>query len=185
MWKLGFFVALLLIAVVSAKPKLGRVRDLSAPTRRGLKLDLETPKSLMRQRGSTPKYETLKSTKRGYKYDVENPESLMWERGLIPQYEDDPDVYRDTAWFLDKIIMDEAEVVHQPIPPELNYRFGSGKKQECINGKKTLPPQCQWKGMVILQEEPTELVEVKLTVSNKYCNRAGDKPKPKVIECEE
>lgn len=116
----------------------------------------------------------------------------MWERGLIPQYEDDPDVYRDTAWFLDKIIMDEAEVVHEPVPPEVKYRFGSGKKQECVEGVKIIPPQCQWKGMVIMKEkdeesaEPAEVKEITLTVSAKYCNQAGmKKPKPKVVDCEE
>ncbi|KAJ7382898.1 hypothetical protein OS493_031956 [Desmophyllum pertusum] len=119
-----------------------------------------------------------------YEYDEGNPADMLWERGVIPEYEDDPDVYRDTAWFLDRIMMDEVEIVRDTIPPAKIWRFGSGNKQECVDGKKTIPPQCQWTGMVIL-EEGEEPEELKLSVSAKYCKQAGlDRPAPKVIDCE-
>ncbi|XP_078382790.1 uncharacterized protein LOC144665407 [Oculina patagonica] len=122
---------------------------------------------------------------RTYEYDEGNPADLLWERGVIPEYEDDPNVYRDTAWLLDRVIMDEAVIVHDadhPAPVVI-YRFGSGNKQECVDGKKTIPAQCQWTGYVILQQggDPEEL---KLTVAKKYCTQAGlDRPEDKVIDC--
>ena len=54
---------------------------------------------------------------------------------------------------------------------------------QCVDGIKTIPPQCQWTGFVILVEggEPEEL---KLTVAHKYCNQAGlEKPEPKEVDC--
>ena len=56
---------------------------------------------------------------------------------------------------------------------------------QCIDRKKTIPPQCQWSGFVVLEKgKPPELL--KLTVAKKYCTAAGlDLPDDKVIDCEE
>ncbi|KAM7429724.1 hypothetical protein ABFA07_019443 [Porites harrisoni] len=116
---------------------------------------------------------------------AEGKPSMLWERGIIPEYEDNPDVYRDTAWLLDRIMMDEAQVLHDDEfePPSVKYRHGSGDKQECINGAKSIPYYCQWTGWVVLKEDG-EPEQLKLTVSNKYCNRDGQtKPDNKVVEC--
>ncbi|XP_068706680.1 uncharacterized protein [Montipora foliosa] len=108
---------------------------------------------------------------------------MLWERGLIPEYEDDPEVYGDTAWLLDRVIMNDMAILDEPEPPFVIYRFGSGNKQECINGEKTLPPQCQWTGWVV-QNSTSTPEQVKLTVAKKYCTQAGfQKPKDKVIPC--
>ncbi|CAH3027215.1 unnamed protein product, partial [Porites evermanni] len=98
---------------------------------------------------------------------------------------DNPDVYRDTAWLLDRIMMDEATVLHDDEfePPFVKYRHGSGDKQECINGAKSIPYYCQWTGWVVLKEDG-EPEQLKLTVSNKYCNRDGQtKPQNEIVEC--
>lgn len=123
----------------------------------------------------------LKDKGRHY-YDEGKPEMLL-ERGLIPGYEDDPEVYRDTAWLLDKIIMDGAEIVRRSEAPVVIYRFPSGNKQECIDGKKTIPAQCQWTGWVV-PKAGAEPEELKLTVAKKYCTEAGfDRPKDEVRDC--
>ncbi|KAL9961289.1 hypothetical protein ACROYT_G030201 [Oculina patagonica] len=72
-----------------------------------------------------------------------------------------------------------AGIVHDPVPPVVNYRFPSGKKEPCINGKKTIPAQCQWTGYVILRlgGEPEQL---KLNVPDKtavtYTTECQDSP---------
>ncbi|XP_074607349.1 uncharacterized protein LOC141860204 isoform X2 [Acropora palmata] len=55
---------------------------------------------------------------------------MLWQRGLIPEYEDDPEVYRDTAWLMDKVITTRAEIQYEPVPPVVVYRHGNGEKQE-------------------------------------------------------
>jgi len=127
---------------------------------------------------------------RGFKgrpqeYDKRDPAALLLERGIIPEYDVDPEVCRDTAWFLDRIILNDAQIMPGPVPPEVKYRFPSGNKQECIDGKKTIPPQCQWSGLVVMEKmKPPQLL--KLTVAKKYCTAVGlDMPDDKVIDCEE
>ncbi|KAM7429725.1 hypothetical protein ABFA07_019444 [Porites harrisoni] len=128
------------------------------------------------ERESFPEYEDQREEDEG------RPEMLL-ERGLVPEYDDDPEVYRDTAWLLDRILMDGAEVV--AIPPIVKYRYGSGNKQECVDGKKSIPPNCQWTGMVVFNETGGP-VELKLTVAKKYCNEVGlEKPDNEIIDCEE
>ena len=56
---------------------------------------------------------------------------------------------------------------------------------QCVDGKKSIPPNCQWTGMVVLNETvgPEEL---KLTVAKKYCTQAGlTKPDNEIVDCEE
>ena len=56
---------------------------------------------------------------------------------------------------------------------------------QCVDGKKSIPPNCQWTGMVVLNETvgPEEL---KLTVAKKYCTEVGlKKPDNEIIDCEE
>ena len=55
---------------------------------------------------------------------------------------------------------------------------------QCIDGKKTIPPQCQWSGFVVLENgKPPELL--KLRVAKKYCTAAGlDLPDDKVVDCD-
>ena len=72
---------------------------------------------------------TVKEFKgRSYEYDERDPAALLLERGVIPEYEDDPEVYRDSAWFLDQIILNDAQILPRPVPPEVKYRITSGKK---------------------------------------------------------
>ena len=56
---------------------------------------------------------------------------------------------------------------------------------QCIDGKKTIPPQCQWSGLAVLEpKKPPQLL--KLRVAAKYCTAAGfDRPEDEVIDCEE
>ena len=54
---------------------------------------------------------------------------------------------------------------------------------QCINGAKSIPYYCQWTGWVVLKEDG-EPEQLKLTVSNKYCNRDGQtKPHNEIVEC--
>ena len=54
---------------------------------------------------------------------------------------------------------------------------------QCVDGKKSIPAQCQWTGWVIM-EEGGEPEERKLTVAKKYCTQAGlSKPADKIIDC--
>jgi len=111
---------------------------------------------------------------------------MLWQRGLIPEYEDDPEVYRDTAWLMDKVITTRAEIQYEPIPPVVVYRHGNGEKQECINGKKTIPVQCQWTGWVLVnpQNSTSTPEKLKLSVAKKYCKAAGlTRPANKKVDC--
>ena len=54
---------------------------------------------------------------------------------------------------------------------------------QCIDGKKSIPANCQWTGMVQWSGED-DLQETKLTVAKKYCKEAElAKPKNKIIDC--
>ena len=59
------------------------------------------------------------------------------------------------------------------------HLFNSFLLSQCIDGKKTIEPQCQWSGLVVLEKgKPPQLL--RLTVAKKYCS---DRPDDKVVDC--
>jgi len=108
-----------------------------------------------------------------------SPREMLLKRGVVPDDTGDEEAYLGTAFLLDAILADEATVQGGKV----EYRFGSGKKAECINGGKIINANCRWTGQVLWPGE-SKPKETKLTVMDKYCRQARlGKPAPKLLFC--